>query len=191
MTRSSRRRPLTRLLSALALTLALLLTSLTVQAQSDPTPAQNLRAEVLAGGGVALSWDAPAEDAESITGYEILRRRPDRGENTLLSYVGDTRSNATAYTDIDAREPGEQYVYRVVALRGTSRSGRSNFARVVVPERAPAHQDPADLSPSNLAVHVAARGGRPALGRSGCRRRDGDRLPGPALGRCIGDDHPR
>ena len=103
----------------------MLLTSLTVQIQSDPTAAQHLRAELLAGGGGALSWDAPAEDAESITGYGIPRRRPDRGENTLLSYVGDTRSNATSYTDLDAREPGEQSVYRVVALRGASRSGRS------------------------------------------------------------------
>ena len=125
MARASRRRPLTRLLSAPALVVAVLLACSTVQAQSDPTPARNLRAEVLPGGGIALSWDAPAEDAGSITGYEILRRRPDRGENTLLSYVGDTRSNATTYTDLDAREPGEQSVYRVVALRGASRSGRS------------------------------------------------------------------
>ena len=137
---------------------AVLLACSTVQAQSDPTPAQNLRAEVLPGGGIVLSWDAPAEDAGSITGYEILRRRPDRGENTLLSYVGDTRSNAITYTDLDAREPGEQYVYRVVALRGSSRSGRSNFARLVMPELVPVEPDPASLAPSNLAVRVAADG---------------------------------
>ena len=161
-----------------ALPLALLLACSTVQAQSDPTAAQNLTAEVLPGGGITLSWDAPAEDAESISGYEILRRRPNRGENALLSYVGDTRSNAITYTDLDAGEPGEQYVYRVVALRGASRSGRSNFARVVMPDPIPAGpdpvepdpvgqdpvgqdpvgQDPADLSPSNLAVHVTALG---------------------------------
>ena len=158
MARSSRRRPLTLLLSAPALAIALLLTCSTVQAQSEPTPAQNLRAEVLPGGGIVLSWDAPAEDAGSITGYEILRRRPNRGENTLLSYVGDTRSNATTYTDLDAREPGEQYVYRVVALRGSSRSGRSNFARLVMPELVPVEPEPADLAPSNLAVRVAADG---------------------------------
>ena len=152
----------------------MLLTSLTVQAQSDPAAAQNLRAELLAGGGVALSWDAPAEDAESITGYEILRRRPDRGENTLLSYVGDTRSNATSYTDLDAREPGEQSVYRVVALRGASRSGRSNFARVVVPERVPADQEPCQPGPrrpepleSGGPRHCPR--GRPELGRTACR----------------------
>ena len=158
MARSSRRRPLTRLLSAPALAIALLLTCSTVQAQSEPAPAQNLRAEVLPGGGIVLSWDAPAEDAGSITGYEILRRRPNRGENTLLSYVGDTRSNATTYTDLDAREPGEQYVYRVVALRGSSRSGRSNFARLVMPELVPVEPDPADLAPTNLAVRVDADG---------------------------------
>ena len=172
MARSSRRRPLKRLLSAPALTLAVLLTWLltcvTVQAQSDPTAAQNLRAELLAGEGIVLSWDAPADDAESITGYEVLRRRPRRGEDTLLSYVGDTGSDATSYTDLDAREPGERYVYRVVALRGSSRSGRSNFARVVVPEliaddpdrvnQDPADPDPADLAPSNLSVRITAYG---------------------------------
>ncbi len=151
------------------LALALLLTCLTVQAQSDPTAAQDLRAELLPGGGVGLTWDASAEDAESITGYEILRRRPYRGEHTLLSYVGDTGSDATSYTDFDAREPGQQYVYRVVALRGASSSGWSNFARVDVPELDPAEPDPvdeqptdsepADLAPSNLAVGVTDQGG--------------------------------
>ena len=128
----------------------MLLTSLTVQIQSDPTAAQHLRAELLAGGGGALSWDAPAEDAESITGYEILRRRSDRGENTLLSYVGDTRSNATTYTDLDAREPGEQYVYRRgrparrVAQRpvqlcpgGQARGGRGSKLRAILPFAGP------------------------------------------------------
>ena len=158
MARPSRRRVLTRLLSAPALAIALLLTCSTVQAQSDPTAAQNLRAEVLPGGGMALGWDAPAEDAESITGYEILRRRPDRGEDTLLSYVSDTGSGATSYTDLDAREPGEQCVYRVVALRGSSRSGRSNFARVALPELIAADPGPADLAPSNLAVRITADG---------------------------------
>ena len=72
-----------RLLNALALTLALLLTCSTVQAQSVPTAEQNLRAELLPGGGVGLGWDASAEDAESITGttpgetyaYQVLALR--------------------------------------------------------------------------------------------------------------------
>ena len=159
MTRSSRRRSLTRLLSVPALTIALLLTwlpmYLTVQAQSDPTAAQNLRAEVLPGEGVALSWDAPAENAESITGYEILRRRPNRGENSLLSYVGDTESNATTYTDLDATEPEEQYVYRVVALRGSLSSGRSNFARVVVSELGPVELEAVDEKPPDAVALTA------------------------------------
>ena len=39
----------------------------------------NLTAE-LADGQVTLNWDAPAQDAASVTGYEILRRRPKQGE---------------------------------------------------------------------------------------------------------------
>ena len=37
-------------------------------------------------GDVVLSWEAPEDD--SITGYQILRRRPTEGEDTLLVYGG-------------------------------------------------------------------------------------------------------
>ena len=122
-------------------------------AQRDPRAARNLTAELVTGGGITLRWEAPAEDAESISGYEILRRRPFRGEQTLLSYVADTGSAATSYIDVDANEPGEQYVYRVVALRGAEHSGRSNRARLVAPQ-----PDPAGLAPSNLSARVAEQG---------------------------------
>ena len=39
--------------------------------------------------GVALAWDAPAEDAASVTGYEILRAQ---GEAELATLVSDTDS---------------------------------------------------------------------------------------------------
>ena len=44
---------------------------------------------------VTLSWTAPAEDADSVTGYEILRRRPMEGETTLETLAADTESTAT------------------------------------------------------------------------------------------------
>ena len=36
-------------------------------------------------GGVQLNWDAPQADSEEISGYQILRRRTDRGERAVSS----------------------------------------------------------------------------------------------------------
>ena len=100
---------------------------------STPTP-EDLRPtglEVeLVENKVTLSWAAPAEDAESVDGYEILRRRPMEGENSLATLVADTESTATTYTDATANEAGVRYVYRVKALRGDDVSLWSNFALV-------------------------------------------------------------
>ena len=115
-------------------------------AEGDPGAPSDLTAELAAGGGLALRWQAPAEDAESVSGYQLLRRRPFRGEQTLLSYVADTGSTATSFDDVNANEPGEQYVYRVVALRGAEPSGWSNLAQFVVPQLDPAEQAPSNLS---------------------------------------------
>ena len=52
---------------------------------------------------VTLSWDAPVLDAASVTGYEILRRRPKEGEGALLVLVADTGSTATTYVDPQRR----------------------------------------------------------------------------------------
>ena len=85
-------------------------------------------------GGVALSWQAPAEDAGSVTGYEILRARG-KGELTIL--VADTGNAATAYTDATAGGASESYAYRVRAIRGGEKSADSNEARVKLPPAAP------------------------------------------------------
>ena len=62
---------------------------------------------------VTLSWDAPVLDAASVTGYEILRRRPKEGEGALLVLVADTGSTATTYVDPnDARITGYQVLHR-------------------------------------------------------------------------------
>ena len=86
---------------------------------------QNLTASA-DGEGITLNWDAPAGQVD---GYEILRRRPRLGEETLQILVADTGSSATTYTDTTATE-STRYTYRVKAIRNGEKSGRSNFARV-------------------------------------------------------------
>ena len=103
---------------------------------SDSDVAPSNLAVALVDNRVTLTWDAPAEDSASVTGYEILRRRPKEGKGALLVLVADTGSTATTYVDATANEPGVRYVYRVKALRGDEKSSRSNYARVDLPEEA-------------------------------------------------------
>ena len=97
-------------------------------AEAEPTgppPApQNLTAVVNGDGHIVLSWEAPGDD--SITGYQILRRRPTEGEDTLLVYVADTQSAATTYTDTNVTQ-GVQHAYRVKAINAVGLSRQSNF----------------------------------------------------------------
>ena len=116
---------------------ALMLASLAVEAQSDATAPGNLTVEIVAANGVALNWDAPAEDSESVTGYQVLRRLPLQDERRPTVYVANTGSTATAYTDSEATVPGEQYNYRVKALRGDRKSRMSNLAKVTLPQAEP------------------------------------------------------
>ena len=114
---------------------------------------------------VTLSWAAPAEDAESVDGYEILRRRPFEGESALATLVADTESTATAYSDATANEAGVRYVYRVKALRGDDASLWSNFDRVDLPSdyEAPQEDEPEsaseDLAPTGLSAALVDGGG--------------------------------
>ena len=80
-----------------------------VRAQSDSTHPTNLTGEIESD-GVVLQWHAPNTDAGSVTGYEILRRRPLQGETVLQILVADTESRDTTYTDTSATTPGEGYV---------------------------------------------------------------------------------
>ena len=130
---------------ALIALIALLSAPLAAEAHTVPTPPVNLIAEIVEGGGVALTWDAPSEDAESVTGYQILRRLPLQGEPRPTLYVADTGSTETTYTDEDATAAGEQYNYRVKALRGDQVSEMSNLAKVVIPQAEP---EPLPTEPS-------------------------------------------
>ena len=105
----------------------------TPEPELEPTP-ESLAPSGLtagtAGGGVALSWDAPAEDPVSVTGYEILRGP---SEDALTTLVADTSSADTAYTDETATEEGETYLYQVRALRDGEKSQGSNLAGAFIP----------------------------------------------------------
>ena len=92
-----------------------------------PAAPQNLTAEVNEDGSVTLNWDAPDDD--SITGYQVLRRRPAEGENTLLVYVEDTGTTAASFTDTDVTS-GTRHVYRVKAINAAGLSAWSNYVRV-------------------------------------------------------------
>ena len=93
----------------------------------EPPPAPtNLTARVNEDGSITLNWEAP--DDESVTGYQALRRRPTEGEDTLLVYVADTNSTATAYTDTNVTA-GIRHVYRVKAINAAGLSQWSNYAR--------------------------------------------------------------
>ena len=70
---------------------------------------------------VTLTWDAPEDD--TVTGYQVLRRRASEGENTLLVYVKDNGSGATSFTDTDV------HVYRMKAINEAGLNGRSNYAQ--------------------------------------------------------------
>ena len=82
---------------------------------------------------VTLSWTAPAEDAASVTGYQVLRRRPDEGESAFQTLVADTMSTSTTYVDATADEEGVRYEYQVQALRGVTASAVSNTAELTLP----------------------------------------------------------
>ena len=94
----------------------------------EPPPApRNLTATVNGDRSVTLNWEAPDDD--SVTGYQILRRRPNEGEKTLLVYVEDTGSTATTWTDTNVTA-GTQHVYRVKAINAAGVGRQSNYVNV-------------------------------------------------------------
>ena len=116
-----------------------------------PDPAaqapSNLTAE-LVDGGVSLDWDAPAEEADNVTGYAISRSV---GSGSLAVLVSDTESTDTGYTDAAATTPGETYGYQVKAIRNGTESQGSNLAVMQLP-------DPAAQAPSNLTAELVDGG---------------------------------
>ena len=111
-----------------------------------PGKPRNLTGTANADGTVTLSWDAPDDD--TVTGYQILRRRPREGEKTLLVYVNDTGSTATEYTDHDVT-PDVGHAYRVKAINAVGLSRQSKFVSVTPVQPAePAQNSPATGRPT-------------------------------------------
>ena len=92
--------------------------------ESPPPAPTSLTATVNADGHIVLSWTAPNDD--SLTGYQVLRRRPGEGESALLVYVADTESTATTFTDTGVAA-GVKHVYRVKAINAAGLSDWSNY----------------------------------------------------------------
>ena len=103
--------------------------------ETDPADlAPTSLAAALAGGQVVLSWDPPAEDAGSVTGYEVLRGE---GEDDPTTLAADTGSADTTYTDATATTASVRYAYSVKAIRDGERSRASGEAVVQLPPAVP------------------------------------------------------
>ena len=105
------------------------LTSAATSAVAPKAPAAptNLMGGMNADGSITITWTAPQDD--TVTGYEILRRRPRENEPQLLSHVQNTGSAETAYTDTDTGQ-NTLYVYCVKAINVSGAGPRSNYVNV-------------------------------------------------------------
>ena len=106
-----------------------------MRATPDLPPPRNLNA-ALVDGAVALTWDAAATDAASITGYRILRRRPDVDAEVDFDPIAATGATETRYVDAGV-EAGHRYAYQVKTQRDNYLSGSSNVASIDVPAPPP------------------------------------------------------
>ena len=95
---------------------------------TEPPPAPTGLTGVINGDGtITITWTGPEDD--SVTGYQILRRRPEWQETELKVYVDDTGNTQTSYTDTNTVED-TRYVYRVKARNAAGLSERSNFVKI-------------------------------------------------------------
>ncbi len=101
--------------------------STTISGPEPPPAPTGLTGTINDNGTITLSWTAPAD--ESVTGYQVLRRRPQWGEGDLEVYVDDTGSPAATYTDTNTVED-TRYVYRVKARNAAGLSEWSNFVKI-------------------------------------------------------------
>ena len=110
-----------------------------------PGAPRNLRA-TMDGPWVRLDWDAPSDP--TLTGYQVLRRRPLDGEPNLLVHEEDTGSIDTFYIDTRVA-PETMYAYRVKAINTDGVGPRSNFANITTGALS------APPAPSGLAASVS------------------------------------
>ena len=88
----------------------------------------NLTATVV-GGKIKLSWDAPTEDATSVTGYQILRSHAGADLTVLKA---NRTANLTSFTDAQASRADMTYDYQVKAWRGATLSDGSGEVSAVI-----------------------------------------------------------
>ena len=121
-------RPRASLVAVLALIATVLALGLAALAQDDDqaTAPRNLRVEV-SEDGIVLSWEAPASDADTITGYEIQVQYVRSGVGIVQVLAGNTDAGTTTWTDLTATETDTYFVYRVRALRAEAPSEWSSF----------------------------------------------------------------
>ena len=132
-------------LAALALLATLL--SPAAGASSDSLHPTGLSAQ-LADGTVTLNWSAPADDAEGVTGYQVLRRRPGvDAVGTFHIIAEDTAATGTSFEDPCADQASTKYTYRVKARRGDDLSRWSNYSRVDLPAGFVAAEPRSDCDP--------------------------------------------
>ena len=92
-------------------------TSITVPAPTSLTATLN------SNGSITLSRNAPNDG--SVTRYQVLRRRLQKGESALTVYVSDTGSTATTCTDTGTDVNGGGKVDHVGGLVADSPSSTS------------------------------------------------------------------
>ena len=121
-----------------------------------PGRPRNLTGTANSDGTVTLRWDAPNDD--SVTGYQVLRRRPRAGEPTLLVHVNDTGSTAAEYTDNDVT-PDVVHTYRVKAINAVGLSRQSNFVSITPTQ-------PAEPAQNSAATGTPTIGGTAQVGET-------------------------
>ena len=93
----------------------------------QPLAPQNLEVTKNSDGYLVLRWKKPNDT--SIINYQILRRRPERGEMELSVYVENTGKVDTTYIDYYSKSE-TAYAYRVKARNAAGLlSPSSNFGR--------------------------------------------------------------
>lgn len=94
-----------------------------------PTAPLNLKASATDAHDIKLSWSAPNDHHEAVTGYKI-ERSVAGGDFEVL--VADTKSKATTYADAGLKADTE-YTYRVSAINAIGTSSPSNDAEATTP----------------------------------------------------------
>ena len=117
-------------------------------------------------------------DAESVDGYQILRRRPSEGERRLLVLVASTGSTDTVYVDDTANEDGMDYIFWVKAVRDGEISKRTNYVRVTgQADTVVSEPDPTEPLPGPPLGFSAVAGARGVVLR-GIHDAAGTKIPG-------------